>query len=95
LSAGAPEGMRITQKDVAEAINLDFEEQEERWNTYKLGDGTTLKVKLVLNGVKRLKDKYRDDGEPIYLINSHNVVRTVNTPQELKLKPKESSMQPV
>jgi hypothetical protein len=94
LSAGAPEGMRITQKDIAEGTEIDFEEQEERWNTYKLSDGTTLKVKLILNGVKRL-NKYRDDGEPIYLINSQNVVRTVKVPQELKLKPKESSMQPV
>ena len=95
MSAGAPEGMRITQKDIAEAVDLDFKEQEERWNAYELSDGTILKVKLVLNGVKRLKDKYRDDGEPIYLINSHNVVRTINTPQELRLKPKESSMKPV
>jgi hypothetical protein len=95
IIAGAPEGMRITQKDIAEATDLDFEEQEERWNSYKLSDGTTLKVKLVLNGVKRLLNKYSDDGAPIYLINSHNVVRAVNTPQELKLKPKESSMKPV
>lgn len=94
MSAGAPEGMRITQKDIAEGKEIDFEEQEERWNTYKLCDGTTLKVKFVLNGVKRL-NKYREDGEPIYLINSQNVVRTVNTPEELKLKTKESSMKPV
>lgn len=94
MSAGAPEGMRITQKDIAEATDIDFEEQEERWNTYKLSDGTTLKVKLVLSGVKRL-NKYRDDGEPIYLINSNNAVRTINIPEKLKLKPKESSMQPV
>jgi hypothetical protein len=94
LSAGAPEGMRITQKDIAEATDIDFEEQEERWNTYKLSDGTTLKVKLVLSGVKRL-NKYRDDGEPIYLINSNNAVRTINIPEKLKLKPKESSMKPV
>lgn len=94
MSAGAPEGMRITQKDIAEATDIDFEEQEERWNTYKLSDGTTLKVKLVLSGVKRL-NKYRDDGEPIYLINSNNAVRTINIPEKLKLKPKESSMKPV
>lgn len=94
MSAGAPEGMRITQKDVAEGTEIDFEEQEERWNTYKLIDGTTLKVKLVLNGVRRL-NKYREDGEPIYLINSQNVVRTINTPEKLKLKPKDSSMKPV
>jgi GTP:adenosylcobinamide-phosphate guanylyltransferase len=88
--------MRITQKDIAEAADIDFKEQEEQWNIYKLSDGTTLKVKLVLTGVKRL-NKYSEDGEPIYLIRSNNVVRTVNTPQELKMRYKEppSTMKPV
>jgi hypothetical protein len=74
--------------------DLDFKEVEENWNTYTLSDGTTLKVKLVLRGVKRLKN-YEPDGSPIYVINSINVVRAVNIPQELKAKPKESEMPPV
>jgi hypothetical protein len=76
------------------SVDLDFEEVEENWNTYTLSDGTTLKVKLVLRGVKRLK-RYEPDGTPIYVINSINVVRAVNVPQELKVKPKESEMAPV
>jgi hypothetical protein len=76
------------------SVDLDFEEVEENWNTYTLSDGTTLKVKLVLRGVKRLK-RYEPDGTPIYVINSINVVRAVNVPQEIKVKPKESEMAPV
>jgi hypothetical protein len=76
------------------SVDLDFEEVEENWNTYTLSDGTTLKVKLVLRGVKRLK-RYEPDGTPIYVINSINVVRAVNVPQKLKVKPKESEMAPV
>lgn len=76
------------------SVDLDFEEVEENWNTYTLSDGTTLKVKLVLRGVKRLK-RYEPDGTPIYVINSINVVRAVNVPKELKVKPKESEMAPV
>ena len=76
------------------SVDLDFEEIEEHWNTYTLSDGTTIKVKLVLRGVKRLK-RYEPDGNPIYVINSINVVRSVNVPPELKAKPKESEMAPV
>jgi hypothetical protein len=79
---------------LAGSTDLDFEEVEENWNTYTLSDGTTIKVKLVLRGVKRLK-RYEPDGTPIYVINSINVVRAVNVPKELKAKPKESKMAPV
>jgi hypothetical protein len=79
---------------LAGSTDLDFEEVEENWNTYTLSDGTTIKVKLVLRGVKRLK-RYEPDGTPIYVINSINVVRAVNVPRELKAKPKESEMAPV
>jgi hypothetical protein len=79
---------------LANSKDLDFEEVEENWNTYKLSDGTTLKVKLVLRGVKRLK-RFEPDGTPIYVINSINVVRAVNVPDDLKAKPKESELPPV
>lgn len=78
----------------AGSVDLDFTEEEEHWNSYRLSDGTTLKVKLVLRGVKRLK-RYEPDGTPIYVINSLNVVRAVNVPEELKAKPKESELPPV
>ncbi len=78
----------------AGSVDLDFEEEEEHWNTYKLSDGSTLKVKLVLRGVKRLK-RFEPDGSPIYVINSINVVRAINIPKELKAKPKESELPPV
>ena len=76
------------------SVDLDFNEVEENWNTYTLSDGTTLKVKLVLRGVKRLKN-YEPDGAPIYVINTINVVRAVDIPPELKAKPKKSEMPPV
>jgi len=85
---------RITQKDLAEAEDVDFTEEREHWNTYKLKDGTTLKVKLVLQGVKRLQ-KWVPDGSPLYIINSDNIVRTIGIPKELKAKPKASTFKPV
>jgi hypothetical protein len=85
---------KVSRDALAEGTNVDFVEEEENWNVYKLEDGTTLKVKLVLRGVKRL-ERFEPDGSPIYLINSLNVVRTVNVPSELKKKPKESELPPV
>jgi hypothetical protein len=79
---------------LAGSVDLDFQEVEENWNTYTLSDGTTLKVKLVLRGVKRLKN-FEPDGSPIYVINTINVVRAVDIPPELKAKPKKSEMPPV
>jgi hypothetical protein len=84
----------ITPEDLAEGEDIDFEEKEEHWNIYKLKDGTTIKVKLILIGVKRLK-KHNSDGTPLYMINAQNVVRAVDIPKTLMAKPKESTFKPV
>lgn len=85
---------RITPDELAQAEDVDFEQEKEYWNSYKLKDGTTLMVKLVLIGVKRLK-RWAPDGNPIYAINSQNVLRLVNVQKELKKKTKESTFKPV
>lgn len=84
----------FSPKDLEEAEDLDFKDEREFWNSYKLSDGTTLKVKLVLRGVKRLQ-KWNPDGSPIYIINSTNVVRVTNVPKKLKAKPKVQTFKPV
>ncbi|MCK5631649.1 hypothetical protein KAH85_03735 [Candidatus Bathyarchaeota archaeon] len=94
MSKGQPPGVRITQKDIIEGTEVDFTAKEEYWNIYECEDGTTLKVKLVLRGIKRLK-KYRPDLYPIYVIDAQNIVRTVNISAKFKAKVKESSFKPV
>lgn len=79
---------------LSDSTDVDFNEEQENWNVYTLEDGTILKVKLVLRGVKRL-NRYEPDGNPIYVINSINVVRTVNVPKDLRKKPKKSELPPV
>jgi hypothetical protein len=85
---------KISKEAFTGAREIDFKDEKEYWNEYKLEDGTTLKVKLVLRGVKRL-NQYEPDGTPIYAINSMNVVRAVDVPEELKAKPKKPEMNPV
>lgn len=82
---------RLPRRALEDSVDIDFDEEEEFWNVYRLSDGSILKVKLVLRGVKRLK-RYEPDGTPVYVINSINVVRAVDVPQELKAKPKKSEM---
>jgi len=84
----------ITLEDIAEGEDVDFEEKEEHWNIYKLKDGTTLKIKLILVGIKKLK-KHNPDGTPVYMINSQNIVRAVDIPKDLMAKPRESTFKPV
>jgi hypothetical protein len=86
--------LAIPADALAESTDIDFKELEEHWNVYQLSDGTKLKVKLILRGVKRL-NQYEPDGTPIYVINSINVVRAVEIPPEVKAKPKKSSLPPV
>ena len=68
--------------------DLEFEAEKESFNEYRLSDGTTLRMKLVITRVARL-DKYKDDGEPIYIMQSQNVVAT-DVPQHLRKGTKES-----
>ncbi len=84
----------ITPQDIIDGEDVDFEERKEFWNEYKLKDGTAIKVRLILIGVKRLR-KYAPDGNPIYIINSNNVLRVFDVPKELKQKPRESTFRPV
>jgi hypothetical protein len=85
---------KISRDALKNAVEVDFSDEQEFWNEYKLKDGTTLKVKLVLRGVKRLA-RYEPDGTPVYVINSMNVVRALNVSPEIKAKPKKREMNPV
>jgi len=50
------------------ADQLDFETEKEPWSIYKLEDGTVVRLKTILGSVSRLVDRYKPDGEPIYLL---------------------------
>jgi hypothetical protein len=72
--------------DLSEGEEVDFENEKEHWNIYKLSDGTTLKVKLVLVNVVRSRDQYDALGNPIYGVTSQNVIKVMNTPEKLRRK---------
>jgi len=68
------------------AEEVEFEaDSAEKWNTYALHDGTTLKMKAVLADVLRLDGQYAPNGDPLYTVNAQIVV-TTNVPENMKKK---------
>jgi len=71
--------------EVVEATPVDVNQANEYFNQYFLEDGTVLKMKLVATKVFRIDDRYDQEGNPIYFVQSTNVL-SVNSPTELKKK---------
>jgi hypothetical protein len=66
-----------------EAERLDFEAEKEPWSVYKLEDGTILRIRTVLGSAARLIDRYKPDGEPIYILGLGNMP-ILEIPPELR-----------
>jgi len=64
---------------------IEVNQSSEKWNDYFLDDGTTLKVKLVVQKVFRVIGKFDHEGNPVYIFYSTNISAT-NSPGSLKKK---------
>jgi len=67
-----------------EAIEVDFEADVEPWSTYKLSDGTTLKLRTTVTGVFRLEGEHDQMGNPLYNVSHTTLIRVINVPKNLK-----------
>lgn len=76
LSPGGP---------AVDAELIDVQNSQESWSQYLLGDGTTLKLKVVVTEVWRVEDAYDSDGNPQYVVKSGNIL-VVNAPDEVRKK---------
>lgn len=79
VSPGGPE---------QDAELVEVQQSSEHWNQYLLADGAVIRLKAVAIEVWRFLGQYDNDGNPMYVIRSRNVV-SVNAPDELR-KPTES-----
>jgi hypothetical protein len=57
-----------------DAIPVDINQSNEHWNDYLLEDGTVLKIKLVATKVYRVENKFDNEGNPVYFVQSTNVL---------------------
>jgi hypothetical protein len=62
-----------------EADEVEFEPLQEFWNEYRLADGTTLRLRLVLAAVYRVPGAQDAEGNPVYVARSTNVM-SIETP---------------
>ncbi len=75
----------VSQREV-EGTQVDFDSVAEPWASYKLSDGSTLKVRTIVTAVLRLEGEYDAAGNPIYTVSSQTVVQ-VNAPKNLRGNP--------
>ncbi|MFH1692019.1 MAG: hypothetical protein ABIC68_05580 [Candidatus Omnitrophota bacterium] len=71
--------------ELVEATSINVNQANEYFNQYFLEDGTVLKIKLVATKVFRIDDRFDQEGNPIYFVQSTNVL-SVDSPSHLKKK---------
>jgi hypothetical protein len=76
---------KVPQNGSSDQVPVDVLEANELWSTYKLSDGTVLKIKTILIEVSRAKNEYNNDGDPVYSIKSANIADAA-VPNKLKKK---------
>lgn len=65
-----------------EGTLMPFQTQTENFNEYLVEDGTVIHIKLVVAEVLRVDGMFDEQGNPIYVLNSTNVV-SISPPDEL------------
>jgi len=59
------------------AVEIHFDAEAEGWSTYRLEDGTVIKMKNVTSRVLKLLDRVREDGSPFYVLEGVAVTTTI------------------
>lgn len=72
------------QNKEVDALEIPIDESIEKFTIVKLDDGTTLSIKASPIRVARLIDQHDPQGNPVYNIESANIISIVQCPDELK-----------
>ena len=54
--------------------DVSFSIVKEDWNTYQLHDGTEIRVRLIVHQVVKIPDEVDEQGNPVYVVRSNNVL---------------------
>jgi hypothetical protein len=75
LNRRGPKGSPATPEEISDpkgngGVEVRILNSNEHWNEYHLiGSGIRVRVKLVLNRIFRIKDRYDNVGDPVYVVN--------------------------
>lgn len=75
----------IHQGQERQGVEVPIDHFDERQSTYQLADGTVLTMRNVVVGVVRLDDEHNEQGEPVYVLKSQNIV-SASVPDKLRRK---------
>ena len=67
-----------------EGTTVEVEQSIGRWSVVTLTDGSVIKIQAVVTEVIMLDGKFDPDGQPIYMVRSHNSLSVVSPPHLLK-----------
>jgi hypothetical protein len=84
----------ISNREV-EAVSVDFDAKAERWSTYELSDGSTIKLRTTPVSITRFEGEHDQAGNPMYTISSNTIIRVVSAPKELRGPPTPAVQAPV
>lgn len=73
----------IREQSSENTTEVDVLDAKERWNEYRLSDGTTMRVKSVVIAVFRENSQQTAEGEPVYSMKS-TLITDVRTPSSAK-----------
>ncbi len=75
--------IRMPDGREVDAIELGFQASGEHWSEYLVDDGTVIRLKPVAVQVSRVEGEYDPQGNPVYLIQTQNVM-VVSAPDKLR-----------
>jgi len=75
---------KLANGEEVEALNIPITQSVEKFSELTLDDGTTLLIKTTAIRVGRVIGKYDQKGEPIYNVQSANLVAVKHCPEELR-----------
>ena len=74
----SPDGSPVVRQPV------DIEESNEKWSEVLLGDGTRIRIKVVLVSAQRLVGVFDANNNPAYEVSSQIVTAVVSSPESLR-----------
>ena len=81
----------VRRKSVVDAQGVSVEgtvvpilESIERFGQVKLEDGSVIQAKLTVVEAIRIEDQWDNEGNPAYVVKSHNVIQVIESPPHLR-----------
>ena len=84
-SKGVKTSQEIIVDPSADGELVDIKGMDENWSEYTLKDGSVIRIKPVVIEVRRMKEHYAPNNDPIYFIKS-TVITDTTINQSLKRK---------